>query len=226
VQLLLLFDADDSAARGLAERFRAAGHAVQTAAAVGEAELAARSGRLDAVVFDGLGTWTVGELRRRLPRVPLAAWLREHSDEGAAGLLAGGTDEVLHRGMGAREQAARVAALAERAPRPEAAAALGPLRVDPERGEATWHGRRLQLTQRERDVLHALAEAEGATLRREVLYRRVWGYAMARGDRAVDVNVKRLRAKLASQVGAPVTIETEPGVGYRLVVAEAAVTAL
>jgi len=140
--------------------------------------------------------------------------------------LAAGADDVLHRGMGAREQTARIAALADRAPRPGIAVALGPLGVDPERGEATWHGRRLPLTQRERDVLHALAEARGATLRRELLYRRVWGYAMARGDRAVDVNVKRLRDKLASEVGAPISIETEPGVGYRLVVAEAGVTAL
>jgi DNA-binding response OmpR family regulator len=38
--------------------------------------------------------------------------------------------------------------------------------------------------------------------------------------------VKRLRGKLAAEVGAPVLIETEPGVGYRLVVAESAVTAL
>jgi DNA-binding response OmpR family regulator len=49
---------------------------------------------------------------------------------------------------------------------------------------------------------------------------------MARGDRSVDVNVKRLRDKLASAVGAPLAIETEPSVGYRLVVADAAVTAL
>ena len=49
---------------------------------------------------------------------------------------------------------------------------------------------------------------------------------MARGDRTVDVNVKRLRDKLAAEVGAPATIETEPGVGYRLVVAAEAVTAL
>jgi DNA-binding response OmpR family regulator len=39
---------------------------------------------------------------------------------------------------------------------------------------------------------------------------------MARGDRSVDVNVKRLRTKLAAEVGAPISIETEPGVGYRL----------
>jgi DNA-binding response OmpR family regulator len=226
VQLLLLVVADDSAAAGLAERLRHAGHAVRSASALGQAELTARSGRLDAAIFDSAGPWTVAELRRRLPGVPLAAWMREHSDESAAQLLAGGADEVLHRGMGAREHAARIEALAERAPRLRSAISFGPLEIDPERGEATWRGRRLPLTQRERDVLHALVEARGATLRRETLYRRVWGYAMARGDRAVDVNVKRLRDKLAAEVGAPVAIETEPGVGYRLVVAETAVTAL
>jgi two-component system, OmpR family, response regulator MtrA len=226
VQLLLLAEVEDPAASRLAERLRGAGHAVRPAATIGEAELAVRSGRLDAAIFDVLAGWSVGELRRRLPGIPVAAWFREHSDERVAALLSAGADEVLHRGMGAREQGARVAALAERLPRPESAVAFGPLVIDPQRGEATWHGRRLPLTQRERDVLCALAEARGATLRRELLYRRVWGYAMARGDRVVDVNVKRLRNKLASEVGPPIAIETEQGVGYRLVVAEAAVTAL
>ena len=226
MQVLLLAETDDPAAGGLARRLRDAGHGVQVASATGPAELAARSGRLDVTIFDALSGRTVGELRRRLPGVLLVGWQPVHSDAQVAELFAAGADDVLHRGMGAREQTARIAALADRAPRPGIAVALGPLGVDPERGEATWHGRRLPLTQRERDVLHALAEARGATLRRELLYRRVWGYAMARGDRAVDVNVKRLRDKLASEVGAPISIETEPGVGYRLVVAEAGVTAL
>jgi DNA-binding response OmpR family regulator len=128
--------------------------------------------------------------------------------------------------MGTREQLARVDAVLRRATPEGAVAEAGPLRVDRERGEATWHGRRLQLTARERDVLHALADEQGHTVRRELLYRRVWGYAMARGDRTVDVNVKRLRAKLGEAIGAPLAIETEPGVGYRLVVGENAVTAL
>ncbi|HJU37224.1 MAG TPA: response regulator transcription factor [Gaiellaceae bacterium] len=226
MQVLLLAETDDPAADGLAQRLRDAGHGVQLASATGPAELAARSGRLDVAIFDARSSWTVGELRRRLPGVLLVAWLREHSDGQVAELLAAGADEVLHRAMGAEERLARVAALADRAARPGIAVEFGPLGVDPERGEATWHGRRLPLTQRERDVLHALAEARGATLRRELLYRRVWGYAMARGDRAVDVNVKRLRDKLATEVGAPISIETEPGIGYRLVVAEAGVTAL
>ena len=224
---LLLFDADDSAARGLAERFRATGHAVQTVTALGQAELAARSAHFDAVVFDGLGRWTVGELRRRLPLIPLAAWLVEHSDEGVSSIAGRGLPTRSCTAGWVRRSRPRAwlrSRSAHRGPRPPSFGSL--LLVDPERGEATWYGRRLPLTQRERDVLHALAEVGGATLRREVLYRRVWGYAMARGDRAVDVNVKRLRTKLAAEVGAPVAIETEPGVGYRLVVAEAAVTAL
>ena len=51
---------------------------------------------------------------------------------------------------------------------------------------------------------------------REILYKRVWGYAMARGDRSVDVNVKRLRGKLAKVAGTALEIKTQPGIGYRL----------
>jgi DNA-binding response OmpR family regulator len=42
---------------------------------------------------------------------------------------------------------------------------------------------------------------------------------MARGDRSVDVNVKRVRRKLAA-AGRAVEIKTKPGVGYRLEIAE------
>jgi DNA-binding response OmpR family regulator len=226
VNVLLLAEAGDPAASGLAERLRGAGYGVQLAAATGQVELAARSRKLDVAIFDALSGWSVGELRRRLPGALLVAWLSERSDQLVAELFSAGADEVLHLGMGGQEHLVRIAAVAKRAPQPAIAVRVGPLTVDPERGEATWHGRRLPLTQRERELLYAMAEALGTTLRREVLYRRVWGYAMARGDRVVDVNVKRLRDKLGAAVGAPIAIETEQGVGYRLVVSEARVTAL
>lgn len=201
---------------------RTAGHTVRAVAGIGEAELAQRSGRVDAVLCEHDAT----RLKRRLGAVPIAVWLPSASTAATAEALEAGADEVLHAGMGEREQLARIAALARRVPAAQEAATLGALRVDREHGEATWHGRRLSLSARERDVLYELAQAQGATLRREAIYRAVWGYAMARGDRSVDVNIKRLRDKLASSVGATVSIETEPGVGYRLVVADAAVTAL
>ncbi len=204
------------------EQLRAAGHRVRTARSVGEAELAQRSGRVDAL----LAFEDAAELRRRIESVPVAAWLRARSTEQAAELLELGVDEVLDGGMGRGELLARIGALAHRAPSPAAAVMFGPLRVDSERGEATWRGRRLQLTPREREVLHVLAAGQGATVRRETLYRAVWGYAMARGDRTVDVNVKRLRDKLTAAVGGPLAIETEPAVGYRLALCEPVVTAL
>jgi DNA-binding response OmpR family regulator len=133
-----------------------------------------------------------------------------------ADAYAAGADELMLPGMGVREPTARLYPLARRAPAGEAALTVGPLVVDRDRGEASWHGRRLHLTARERGVLHALASHHGSAVRREAIYRAVWGYAMTRGDRSVDVNVKRLRDKLAEQVGPPLAIETEPGVGYRL----------
>jgi DNA-binding winged helix-turn-helix (wHTH) protein len=52
-------------------------------------------------------------------------------------------------------------------------------------------------------------------LRREEIYERVWGYAMAHGDRSVDVFVRKLRQKL--RTGSPEWnyIHTHFGVGYR-----------
>ena len=204
------------------DRLTAGGDSVRVVRSVGEAELAQRTRRFDVVLAAG----DAAELRQRLEDVPVAAWLPARSTEQAAELLELGVDDVLDRQMGEREQLARIAALGRRAPAPAPAVEFGPLRLDRDRGETTWHGRRLALTPREREVLHVLAEAKGATVRREVLYRAVWGYGMARGDRTVDVNVKRLRNKLSAAVGAPLAIETEPAVGYRLSVSEPLVTAL
>jgi DNA-binding response OmpR family regulator len=219
--VVLASEVDPATARLLAA-LRNAGHAVRVVTGSGEALLACRSSHVDIVV----GARELSALRSRLVDVPVAAWLSAASSAATAELLEEGADEVIHSGMSAREQLARLTALLRRVHTLGTLVELGPLRVDLERGEATWHGRRLGLTARERAVLHSLARAGGATVRRETLYREVWGYAMARGDRTVDVNVKRLRDKLASSIGAPIAIETETGVGYRLAIADHAVTAL
>ena len=52
-------------------------------------------------------------------------------------------------------------------------------------------------------------------LRREEIYERVWGYAMAHGDRSVDVFVRKLRQKLRSASPEWSYIHTHFGVGYR-----------
>ena len=52
-------------------------------------------------------------------------------------------------------------------------------------------------------------------LERETIYQRVWGYAMAHGDRSVDVFIRKLRQKLERRSPSWSYIHTHFGVGYR-----------
>ena len=75
--------------------------------------------------------------------------------------------------------------------------------------------RSVDLTRREFELIQLLADAEGRVLEREEIYQRVWGYAMARGDRSVDVFVRKLRQKLEKASPGWRYIHTHFGVGYR-----------
>ena len=67
----------------------------------------------------------------------------------------------------------------------------------------------------EDELLLLLARSDGRVLPREDVYQRVWGYAMARGDRSVDVFVRKLRQKLRTASPGWSYIHTHFGVGYR-----------
>lgn len=73
-------------------------------------------------------------------------------------------------------------------------------------------GRRIELSPREFELLHALAEARGQPLSRQELLRRVWSMDFDPGTNVVPVLVRRLRGKLGAGC-----IETVPKLGYRLV---------
>jgi DNA-binding response OmpR family regulator len=220
VDLVLVLERSDAAGARLASWAEAAGHEVATAGNGAEARHLVETRSSDVLVFDPAveGDELASELRSHLPALALLAWLPVYSSLRAAELLERGSDDILHGALPEREALARLDAAARRARRPgmSAAVELGPLRVDAAHGEASWRGDPVRLTRRERQVLQVLAEAEGRVVRREEIYRRVWGYAMARGDRTVDVNVRRLRAKLAGAVGEDLAVTTQPGIGYRL----------
>ena len=60
-----------------------------------------------------------------------------------------------------------------------------------------------------------LAQAKGKVLQREEIYQAVWGYAMAHGDRSVDVFIRKVRQKLEKASSGWNYIHTHFGVGYR-----------
>jgi DNA-binding response OmpR family regulator len=72
----------------------------------------------------------------------------------------------------------------------------------------------VELTAREFEILALLVQSD-RVLRREEIYERVWGYAMAHGDRSVDVFVRKLRQKLRAASPCWEYIHTHFGVGYR-----------
>ncbi len=91
----------------------------------------------------------------------------------------------------------------------------GELEIRPDMFEAFVGGRAIGLTRREFELLHLLAGASGRVVPRERVYERVWGYAMAHGDRSVDVFVRKLRKKLEDSSPGWVYLHTHFGVGYR-----------
>ena len=77
---------------------------------------------------------------------------------------------------------------------------VGEITIRPDRHQAYIGERSLELTAREFEILYLLYQAE-RVLRREEIYETLWGYAMARGDRSVDVFVGKMRQKL--RTGSP-----------------------
>jgi len=96
----------------------------------------------------------------------------------------------------------------------EAAARYGEITVQPDLYQAYANQISLELTAREFEILNLLTGSD-RVLRREEIYERVWGYAMAHGDRSVDVFVRKLRQKLHSASPDWNYIHTHFGVGYR-----------
>ena len=131
-----------------------------------------------------------------------------------------GADDWLTKPCHPEELIARVEAVVRRRRRAEARQDAGPIaageiEIRADRFQAFVGGVSIDLTRREFELIELLAGAEGRVLEREEIYQRVWGYAMARGDRSVDVFVRKLRQKLEKASPEWRYIHTHFGVGYR-----------
>jgi DNA-binding response OmpR family regulator len=131
-----------------------------------------------------------------------------------------GADDWLTKPCHPEELLARVEAVVRRRRRAEAREERSPIHageveIRADRFQAYVDGASVDLTRREFELIELLAGAEGRVLEREEIYQRVWGYAMARGDRSVDVFVRKLRQKLEKASPDWRYIHTHFGVGYR-----------
>jgi DNA-binding response OmpR family regulator len=91
----------------------------------------------------------------------------------------------------------------------------GEVEIRSDRFQAFVGEQSIDLTRREFELIELLAAAEGRVLEREEIYSRLWGYTMVRGDRSVDVFVRKLRQKLEKASPSWRYIHTHFGIGYR-----------
>jgi len=175
---------------------------------------------LDVMMPGETGLDFAAELRRTddVPILMLTA-MGEPKDRIAG--LETGVDDYLGKPFEPRELLLRIQNVLRRN-RPAAAAlgdaqrnvSFGPLQFDLELGELTHKGKRVPLTDAEAALLRALAGRLGEVLSRETLCKSI---GAAVNERAIDVQVTRLRRKIEPDPSFPRYLRTVRGQGYRLV---------
>src|SRR5918996_5064584 len=128
--------------------------------------------------------------------------------------LDSGADDYLVKPFERQELLARIRALLRRRPpRGSASLTLGDVSLNPDTREVTRGDRRIELTNREFELLEYLMRNERLVISRERLLEEVWGYDPMALTNTIDVFISNLRRKLESG-GEPRILHTKRGAGY------------
>ncbi|HWP11426.1 MAG TPA: response regulator transcription factor [Ramlibacter sp.] len=203
-----------------------AGHRVDVAGAVEEADHLWRVQQFDAVLLDlnlplsthprsGLasGLTVLRAARARGDRTPvLVLTARNRTDERIMGLNAG-ADDYLGKPFDLAEVEARLRALVRRSQGTQDQVQIGRLALDREARRFKLDGHDLELPAREFEVLWELMTPAGRVVNKRALSGKLSDLEDYLGDNALEAFVSRLRRKLA---GSGVRIRTLRGLGYLL----------
>jgi two-component system OmpR family response regulator len=130
--------------------------------------------------------------------------------------LDGGADDYVVKPFDFDELRARLRVLVRRGPTRHAQLLqVGTMSLDPAARLATRKGHQIELTEREFDVLEALAQHAGRPVSREALLAEVWNEDPDVSPNVVDVYIGYLRKKLERPKG-PRLIRTVRGKGFVL----------
>jgi two-component system phosphate regulon response regulator OmpR len=226
---LILVVEDDDRLRGLLSRFLGErGFRVSTAQDAAEARDRLRFLQPDLMVLDVMmpgesGLGLTESLRREEIEIPILLLTARGSPDDRIAGFESGADDYLPKPFDARELELRIRALLRRTIMPAAPASaeaagrpieLGALTFDPARGELRGDDGPIRLTGGEAALLGALARRANEVLSREDI-----AEALEMDDaseRAIDVQVTRLRRKIESDPRDPRFLHTVRGRGYVL----------
>jgi len=128
-----------------------------------------------------------------------------------------GCDDYLTRPFQYDELVERMRAVLRRAGgRPAAPVVAGPLTIDPRARVVTVAGARVDLSQKEYELLLHLAADPERVFTKEELLRDVWGFRTRSRTRTLAAHASRLRRKLRAAEPSVELVDNKWGVGYRL----------
>ena len=219
---LLLVD-DDRRIRDLLSRFLSGeGYRVTTAASAGDARARLLGLHFDLLILDVMMPGETGfdlvRFIRASSAVPIIMLTARHETESRIEGLQIGADDYVAKPFEPRELALRIGNILKRSAPPPVETleqvAFGPYVYHLDRGELRQGEDVIHLTDREREMLRILAATAGETVPR--------GALTGNGtdnERAVDVQINRLRRKIERDPANPLFLQAVRGIGYRLVAA-------
>ena len=210
---------DDSRIRDLLARYlQDHGFRVTTAIDAASARATMRSLSFDLLILDVMMPQESGlEFARSLrneSRVPILMLTARAEPEQRIEGLETGVDDCLAKPFEPRELLLRVSNVLRRGGANQTAGEvrMGNFIFHIARGELKRNGETIRLTERERDLLRYFAQQPGMPVARHELARD----ADSGGERAVDVQINRLRRKIEDDPANPVYLQTVRGKGYIL----------
>ena len=222
-QLLLV--EDDAAIRGALIRVLTEhGHAVTSTASAMAALRHVLDSPPDLVLLDlglpDLGGYEALRMMRAVSAVPVVVVTAHDDEQEIIRVLDAGADDYVIKPFGVGQIEARIRAVLRRGSHDDGKAggplAAGGLRLDPDAREATLDGTPLDLSRREFELLHYLAQHAGQVVTRRDLLTHVWQLPYGGADKTVDVHISWLRRKLGETAQQPRYLHTVRGVGVKL----------
>lgn len=189
-----------------------------------EAINAIKSNSYDVVLLDVMlpkySGFEVCQTVREFSDVPIIMLTAKGDDMDKILGLEYGADDYITKPFNILEVKARIKAIIRRNSKNDSGknneneAVFGELKVDLDGRRVFVHGKEVNLTAKEFDLLELLMNNPGKVYSRDNLLNIVWGYDYIGDARTVDVHVRRLREKVEDTPGNPDYIHTKWGVGY------------
>jgi DNA-binding response OmpR family regulator len=221
---ILVIEDDSAIRRGIVDAVESEGHATLEAPDAARGLEMALGVDCDLVLLDlvlprGDGLDILREVRQVRPTLPVIILTARGAEDDRINGLRLGADDYIVKPFSVKELLARISAVLRRSPERPLDVKEVPLPggvADLHRREVRFEdGSRIELSEREVELLRYLAQNAGRAISREEILARVWRLDPAGLEtRTIDMHVARLREKLRDDGEQPRVLLTVRGKGY------------